>query len=60
MDQLKMNLLEGSWLLNGEYNTTDISAPSIEMEMDMKGHDQGQEMKHEMEKEMQHEQGRMH
>lgn len=36
MDKLNMNLLEGSMLLSGEYNTTDISAPSITMNMDMK------------------------
>jgi len=35
MQELKMNLLEGSMLLNGEYNTTDLSKPSVAMLMDM-------------------------
>ena len=49
-------------LVFGDGSKKEIQAPvkKMKMEMDMKGHDQGQEMKHEMEKEMQHEQGRMH
>ena len=35
MDMLKMNLLDGSMLLNGEYNTLDITTPMIKMNMDM-------------------------
>ncbi len=36
MENLSMDVLEGSMVINGEYNTTDISTPVIEMEMDMK------------------------
>ncbi|MCF8381792.1 MAG: hypothetical protein K9H49_19630 [Bacteroidales bacterium] len=36
MEELRMNLLEGSLLLSGEYNTSDMSAPSLAMNMDMK------------------------
>ncbi|MFW5819988.1 MAG: AsmA-like C-terminal region-containing protein [Bacteroidota bacterium] len=35
MDKLKMNTLDGTMMLSGEYNTTDISTPVVEMEMDM-------------------------
>ncbi len=35
MDKLNMNVLDGTMMLSGEYNTTDISTPVIEMEMDM-------------------------
>lgn len=35
MDNLSMDVLDGTMMLSGEYNTTDISTPVIEMEMDM-------------------------
>lgn len=36
MEKLAMNLLEGSMVLNGEYNTKDISRPSVNMNMSIK------------------------
>jgi len=39
MDKLSMNLLDGSMLLNGEYNTQDMTTPTVEMIMDMKNID---------------------
>ena len=36
MQNLAMNLLEGSMVLNGEYNTQDIKVPSIDFGMDIK------------------------
>lgn len=35
MEKLNMDLLQGSMVLNGEYNTQDILTPLIEMNMDM-------------------------
>ncbi len=35
MDKLNMNVLDGTMMLSGEYNTTDVSTPVIEMEMDV-------------------------
>jgi hypothetical protein len=39
MQNLGMNLLEGSMVLNGEYNTQDIRVPSIDFGMDIKQFD---------------------
>ena len=39
MKNLAMNMLEGSMLLNGEYNTQDIKVPSIDFAMDIKQFD---------------------
>jgi hypothetical protein len=39
MQNLAMNLLEGSMVLNGEYNTQDIKVPSIDFGMDIKQFD---------------------
>jgi len=39
MQNLAMNLLEGSMILNGEYNTQDIKVPSIDFGMDIKQFD---------------------
>jgi hypothetical protein len=39
MQNLAMNLLDGSMILNGEYNTQDIKVPSIDFAMDIKQFD---------------------
>jgi len=39
MQNLGMNLLEGSMVLNGEYNTQDIKVPSIDFGMNIKQFD---------------------
>ncbi len=39
MQNLGMNLLEGSMVLNGEYNTQDIKVPSFDFGMDIKQFD---------------------
>jgi len=39
MQNLNMNLLEGSMVLNGEYNTQNIKVPSIDFGMDIKQFD---------------------
>ena len=39
MQNLAMNLLEGSMVLNGEYNTQDIKVPSIDFGMDIRQFD---------------------
>jgi hypothetical protein len=35
MHNLGMNLLEGSMVLNGEYNTQDVKKPSVDFDMDI-------------------------
>ena len=39
MQNLGMNLLDGSMVLNGEYNTQNISIPSIDFDMDIRQFD---------------------
>ena len=39
MQNLAMNLLDGSMVLNGEYNTQDVKVPSIDFAMDIKQFD---------------------
>ena len=39
MQNLAMNLLEGSMMLNGEYNTQNIQVPAIDLNMDIKQFD---------------------
>jgi len=39
MQNLAMNLLEGSMALSGEYNTQDIKVPSVNLSMDIKQFD---------------------
>ncbi len=39
MKDLRMNLLKGSMLLNGEYNTQDINKPAVDFTMDIKNFD---------------------
>jgi len=39
MQNLAMNLLEGSMVINGEYNTQDIKVPSIDFGMDIRHFD---------------------
>ncbi|MDR1171417.1 MAG: AsmA family protein [Bacteroidales bacterium] len=39
MQNLGMNLLEGSMVLNGEYNTQDIKVPSVDFGMDIRQFD---------------------
>ena len=39
MQNLAMNLLDGSMVLNGEYNTQDIKVPSIDFAMDIRQFD---------------------
>jgi hypothetical protein len=39
MENLSMNLLKGSMLLTGEYNTQDINKPSIDFLMDIRNFD---------------------
>lgn len=39
LDGLQMDLLQGSMKMNGEYNTTDITRPVVEFDMDINGID---------------------
>ena len=39
LDNLRMNLLEGTVIANGEYNTRDISSPFVEFDLDINGLD---------------------
>ena len=39
MDGLQMDLLQGSMRINGEYNTTDMTMPRVEFDMDIAGID---------------------
>ena len=39
MRNLAMNLLEGSLMLNGEYNTQDMAVPFVDLDMDVKQFD---------------------
>ena len=39
MQKLAMNMLEGSMVLNGEYNTQDVKVPFIDFDMDIKQFD---------------------
>ncbi len=39
MDKLSMNMLQGSMLLSGEYNTQDIKTPMVDMDMSIKNID---------------------
>lgn len=35
LEQLKMNLLEGTLVINGEYNTRDIAEPKVDLNLDI-------------------------
>jgi len=39
MDKLSMNLLQGSMLMSGEYNTQDITIPKVDLDMSIKSID---------------------
>ena len=39
MDKLGMELLKGSMMMNGEYNTQDINTPMVDMDLSMKNID---------------------
>ena len=39
LDGLQMDLLQGSMKMNGEYNTTDMTMPRVEFDMDINGID---------------------
>jgi len=39
MDNLSMNMLEGSMVMNGEYNTQNVKKPTVAFDMNIKGFD---------------------